>query len=234
MLKYSHKLVFAAASLTLASALNAAPQINLSILGSKDGGSTYSSNVDVVPGQLVLFEVVGQLAPAGTVNSHGNTTSLVSGTDGINSLSFNLNDSDGGAFSNLQFVNGWNGGSGFSTGTVNGSTLTDVRPIQSPGVFVGSTSPSVILTGSFTAGNFSGFSTETLSGSWATTGTTSGAFKINGGTNKIITTTTEGSTDPFVGFSTLTLATPTPEPGSIALAGLASLGLLSRRSKRRA
>lgn len=232
----------ATAVLLSGAAAKGAALVNLQILGSTDGGSTYSSSLTVNPGQTIAFEVVGQIAPLGTSNTRSpatTITSLVPGTDGINSLAFNLNDSDSGTFNTgLALGSGWNGGSGFGVGSVNGNTLTDVRPIQAPGVFVGATASSIILTGTFTAGTLA--SPETLGGSWATTGTTSGSFKVNGGaSSKIVSTTTEGSTDPFIGFSALTLTTgeasPVPSPAvvpaSILLAGMFGLLRLKRRQQ---
>jgi hypothetical protein len=215
---------------SFAQASTASQQVLISILGSKDGGATFSNSLTVTPGQSLTWEILAQLAPVGTQNSHGNITSVVAGTDGINSLAFNVIDSDSGTFNvaSLQLVNGWNGGSGFGVGTVNGNTLTDVRPIQAPGVEVAATAPLTVLTGTFTAGSFSGFSSEVLSGSWATTGTTSGGFKINGGTTKVITTTTEGSSDPYVGFSSLTLST-VPEPTMVSCVLFGAAFLMRRR-----
>lgn len=236
MLKMNHKIVLATAGiLGFASMASATPLVDVTILGSTNGGNTFSNNLTVTPGESIQLEVLAALAPVGSTNSNGSTsiTSIVSGTDGTNALAFNVVDSRNGSFNtaSLALGTGWNGGSGFGVGTVSGNTLTDVRPIQAPGAAAGSTTPSVLLTGTFTAGNFSGFSTETLGGSWATTGTTSGSFKINGGSTKFITGTTESSADPYVGFSGLTLTTATPEPASAGLFGLAGFGLLMRRRR---
>ena len=236
MRKITSCLVAAAAASVLASAIqtvHAAPLINVQILGSYNGGPLTANLVNVPAGGQVSFELVGQIAPVNTQNTHvtGGITSL-SSADGIGSLSYNVTDSDSGVISALQLSSDFSQGSGFAAGTIaaNGHSVTGARPIEANGSFAGATSQVVLETGTLTVGSLT--TAETLSAVFG--GTTSGA-KINSGTKSlVISTTTETSSDPYVGFAPLTIAAATvPEPASMTLLCVVGGALLKRRRSTR-
>lgn len=221
-----NSILIAAVVTALPIVANASPLVNISILGSTDGGNTWSSSISAPSGTTVKIEVVEVLAQPVTSNTHATTTSLNPATDGVNSLAYGLTDSTDGTFGgDFALLNGWNGGSGASAGTVGPHTLSAARPIQAPGVFVGAVSPSVIETGSFTVGDTG---PETVTGAY--NNSVGSTFKINGGSLKPISGTTEASADPYVGFAPLAI-NAAPEPTSMAVLGFGVAGLLARRRR---
>src|SRR5690348_2610822 len=150
-----------AALLYNSSQLPADPFVNVTILGRISGSSdAFSSTVAVTAGQLIDYQLIVDMAPTGTTNTQGATVrtinSLTFGTDGINSLGFNVFQS---ATADIQADFGtagvlntdptslsndsWAGAGGASGGTPTiraGTTLRDlnaVRPVHPPGVFTG-------------------------------------------------------------------------------------------------
>jgi hypothetical protein len=219
-------LVAAAALLTLGGVASASPLVNLSIQGSIDNGASWANSLQVTPGENILIRVVGSLASTTTQNSQGGGRTInseVSGTDGIGSLKFDVLDSTGTA-SSLALQSPWSAGTGASAGAVTApDNITGIRPILASGVadVIG---PSTLETASLKVGTLP----ETLTGQWSAGG--SGAFKINGGTNVFISSTTEANADPLVSYAPLTLTTA-PEPASLLLAGVGGAALLMRRRK---
>jgi hypothetical protein len=225
-----HSILAAAVALYTANSAKAAFFVDVQVLGNTNGGSTYSSSVNVTPGQTVFYEVVEQLAAPGVSNTIKGYTlgTQVSGTDGVNSLSLNLNDADGAILSTPTLVNGWSGANGTSPGSVSGESITGINAAQGAGVFVGATSPSQILTGSFVAGSSA---TDKFSGSWNFGGAGGGTGGV-----KVLTTTgskslslggapgaSEASADPYVGYSPLTLFTGSSPPRVTAPASARSV-----------
>jgi len=247
---------FAAASIIAASfgavgSASAQPLVSVFIQGNTNGGSNYTSSLAVLPGQTVFYEVLEQIAAPGSSNSNGynGPPAIVLGTqtsaDGVNSMSLNLTDTAGATLAQPALASSWQSGTGFTAGTASGNTVSGVFGIQSPGTFVGGTSPSVILTGSFTAGSAK---SDTLAASFDYTINDFAGFEVTetGSPSQLLLSASDQTEnlasatanddlpfDPEIGFTPLTLtASSTPEPASGALAGLAAIGLLLRRRRK--
>ena len=109
-----------------------------------------------------------------------------------------------------------------------------LRPIHAAGVVTGGQNADVMLLGTFTVGSPLGPSlTSLVNANYAGTAST---FKYNSGANTaFVSTTTEGSADPYLGFSSLTLTTASvPEPSTfvLGLAGIGAFGLWAARRRR--
>ena len=227
----------AASTLMIGAAANAAPLVNLSILGSTSQTGSYSSSLsNLTNGETIWVEVVGQLAPVGTVDGTHTITSLNTATDGITSLSFSLTGTPGTVFDSSALANStsavpttglntsighsaidWSSANG-NAGTINSASVTNIRPSIN-GTDAGTVVTSdVIWEGSLTIEN----GTTTVTGAW---GSTTGGFKYNGGTSGLISGTTEGSANPNVGYSALTLneAESSPVPAPSVLGGFAAV-----------
>src|SRR5262249_2877544 len=100
-----------------------------------------------------------------------------------------------------------------NSGAGNSNFLTGVRPIHAAGIQTGTTSPDVIDFGTFTVPSSVPLASASLiAGAF---GGTLSAIRINGGTAVSITSTTESSASPFIGFVPLTLMPP-PLPAWLA------------------
>ncbi len=228
-------------------AREAAPLINLTLLARESGsGNAFSNTITVHAGDSIDYEILADLADLGVFNSSaGQTvTSYTPGTDGINSLKFNLYESSASAiavnFAVPTLTGGFQNGIGASSGMPSprsaggGDDILNLRAIQSPGVFVainGVNSHASVLVASGTA-NIASFGTEspsllllsyTLPSPINTSTTATG--KINGGSPF---SGSIGDADPILG-TTGASVTITPEPSSLfLLAGLAPITLLAR------
>ena len=216
---------------------NAASLVNVEVLGSADGGATWSQSLtNVAANSSILFEVVGVESAIGTNYTFGSTNITINsqGTgDGFGSMSYNLTDSDGGAISSVALQNGYNGGNGPSAGTISGTgtTLTGARPILSTTALDTFT---VFETGTLTVGSLG--STETLTPTFG--GTTSGA-KVNttngvGGNSLVLNTTSLNNGEWSLSGLTIAAETsPVPSPAVIpagaTLLSLAGIAALRRR-----
>jgi hypothetical protein len=220
-------LIAAASTLMLSAAANASPFVDLTIEASTTQGGTYSTSLSGLTGSEPIYvEVVGQLAPTGTVNGTHTITSLNASTDGIASLNFGLSGTGGITFNTSALatpstvppttgtntVGGgaidWTTGTGSLAGTVSGSTVTSIRPIISGTDALTTSATDVLWVGKLTLP--SSFTGSTVSGSWTSGG--SGGFKYNGGTSGLITNGTETGANPYVGYTPLTLTANTSSP----------------------
>jgi hypothetical protein len=241
MMKVRNALLVAAVAAAFPCVGRAAPLVNYQILGSSNG-TNYSSSLQVVAGQTYDFEVVGELAPVGTVNTHGTIAAEVPGQDGIGSASFTLTDAGSNAIQIsfatevLQGTYTQGTGAGPGTPTSAGGTnnqLAGARPANANGTETAVGTQDVLETGTFTVPTAPTSSTSTIVGSFG--GTISG-LRINDAANNIlITSITESSSDPIQGIAPLTLTTSSgssvPEPASLAVFGLGAMGLLLRRRR---
>jgi hypothetical protein len=243
-MKRKHLLSTAAAGILLTcGATLAAPLVQVSILGSTSANGPFSSTLSIAPNTTYYFEVVERLAPVGTTNTHGNITSIDPSTnkDGINSTSINLAASAANITFNSQgltlassgttpaAIADWNGSSSAAVGTVgaNQTTITGIRGIHAAGVFNAADGNDVVEFGTFSV-IAAPSGTTMINGAFGGTGSTG---RANGTTKSIIiSTTTEASADPYVGYNPLELdVVAAPEPGCLGLLAVGGVALLRRR-----
>ena len=211
----------------VAGVASAGPLLTLQIEGSYTGApGSYSSLLGpVLPGQPIYYEV-NAIFNKGATNS--NTANSPNGTsDSIDSLpSFQLTAGSGWTLSNPSMQNGFGNGTGSGVTQPNGANTAVIRAVDSPGVYLNADSPLTIETGQLTEGT-SGLPQQMV-GAYYTPTANSGLTKVSGSLTSI-TSTTESSADPIIGYAPLTLgAEVVPEPASVAVFGLGALGLLRR------
>ena len=179
-------LMAAAAGGLLADGVKGAPLVDISILACPTQNGVYSSTLQVTAGQTYYYEIIGQLAPVGTDNSHADITSITPGTDGISSLYMNFYDSasaaNGISFSTISnalatpsttpaAAQNWAGGTGAMTATVqnySGGTdneLLGVRPVGGNATLTAAAAPDVLYIGTFTIGSAPASSSQVV-GQW--------------------------------------------------------------------
>jgi hypothetical protein len=168
------------------------------------GENTFSSSLTVKAGDTINYEVLVEMAPLTTTSSDNHTiTSLVSGTDGVTSLSFNLTDTS------VTWANDFALSPVFNNGLASNGTTTpntgvsnafgSIAAAGSPqGVAAGGNAGAnvVLGTGSFVVGS----GNSSVTGSY---GTINGGFKINNATFR--PTVTSGDPKGYVGFASLDL-----------------------------
>jgi len=233
--------VAAGAANQFSGTVQAAPIFNLKVLVrnvTDAEGSFTASNISANTGDVLEYQIVGNMAPVGTVytGAAGFTiTSLSANIDGMQSLRvdlFELASDPEQATLGLGALGGdWNDAPDNSVGSLvprgNGNNdVSSIRPIRTAGNF-GAISEDVMYTGTMTV-----TAESTTAGlvrlRWATG---SGAFHVNGtGLAKFISLATETGTAPFLSYTPAAIAV-VPEPTSLSLLGLAGLGLLARRKK---
>lgn len=223
----------------------AAPLINLSLVGRHLGSGTGFTRAIDPPysGSRIEYQLIADIAPIGTTRGSLTINSLTKSQaptgDGVNNLKIDLVAiTDVGTPSVLVFETGtlnadpdpilsgdsWATGTGASGGTPSTNSLLGIRPAHATGL-QSAIDREIVMTGVFTVGS----SNWMLSGvaiRWAAGGAGSG--KINGGTNMIISTSTEASNDPFIGYSPLSFV---PEPTSASLVLISVLGMCTRRPR---
>lgn len=181
----------------MAGVAGAAPLLTLQIEGSTTGAAgSYSSDLsNIQPGQTIFYEV-NAIFNQGATNS--NTANSPNGTsDSIDSLpSFQLTAPSGWTLSNATMQNGFGGGTGAGVTQPNGANTAVIRAVNSPGVYVNADSPLTLETGQLTVGTTLGFPHKLLGAYLANSGLT----KVSGNLTSI-TSTTESSADPIMGYS---------------------------------
>ncbi len=199
---------------------SAAPVFNIKILALDvtQGQSSYSATVaGVSVGDVINYQIVGNMSPAGTIYNGppGFTiTSLSAGLDGGNALRFDLfQTTDQAIQTNFigagTLINGWNASADNSTGQLvsrgNGyNDITGVRPGRATNTYSALT-PEILYTGSFTVASTGSGSSSLLKLRW---GSGSGAIHVNGsGLSRFPGTVTEIGANPMIDFALLTLAT---------------------------
>ncbi|MDR3660266.1 MAG: hypothetical protein P4L86_07680, partial [Mycobacterium sp.] len=210
---------------------------NLEVLASASPTGPFTSSLQVTASETVYYEVVGQLAPVGTVDGSHTITSLTA-SDGISSLSFTLL-SAGSSTLPISFVSStlatpstspsaaysWSAGTGASNGalqSVSGGTnneVSNVRPIHVPGAYSAALALDAIDFGSFTVSSgVSAGGTSQVIGMFG--GVTSGIRINNGASPIVISSSTESSSNPILGITPLTLTVASQPswlaPGSAA------------------
>ncbi len=201
-----------------ASQVSAAPIFNARLLARNvtDGESFFNSLVFVDPGDVLEYQVVGNMAPLGTVYSGSSPftiTSLTAPVDGANSLRFNIFETTADGVqvnfsSPSALASGWAGDSTNSPGALsargNGyNDLTGIRPIRVPGSFSAVT-PEILFTGSFTVSTANSY-TSLLQLKWSSG---AGSLHVNGsGLAKFPSLTSETGANPYVNCQPLTLST---------------------------
>jgi hypothetical protein len=228
----------------------AAPLIQISVLGRVQGSAQpFSAAVNgLVGGETVEYQVHIKMADIGTSNIQGTTTRTINSLtqaqatsgDGVNGLKVDLFNPAASpvqvTFGSLGTLNGdpssltndaWDGGTGASAGTLGSSSIINIRPVHATGVQTAVTDE-LLYSGVFTV-NANPGENGLVTMRWGSTSAT-GSAKINGGTTLLApTATTEGGSDPMVGYTGLGLNVP--EPGTLGLLGLGLVGGLIRRRR---
>jgi hypothetical protein len=229
--------------LGLAGVASAAPFVNVQVLGSTSSVGPFAPSVNANPGTTVFYEVVAEInqSAVSNVTKFSNYTYTLNqpqnANDGMNSLGFNLLNSDStSTLAAPALAPGWNQGTGASPGTISGQSVNGVFAVQSPGTVAGGTTVVQVLTGSLTAGSAANdllsaaFDTNSNSGFTASsTGVRAAHPDITGDNGFLISSDTG---DPVINYAPLTVTTAsTPEPASVGLFMLAAGGLLIRRRR---
>jgi hypothetical protein len=238
-------------SRTVRAGATAGALANFEIEGSTNGGTNYSSTINVTAGQTVQFEVWGYLSPVNTVNTNSSSgnpvsttiTSLFNGEDDIIQNNFNLSEANPAAIpitfsqSSLALSNKYNAGAGGpSAGTVTGSTISNIfAAAAGPGSAVPTAaSPTLILTGQFVVGStLVANSTTTIGGAYDSVDDGFGSFRINGGNSVFFYSGTESVSQPLSDYLELTLtdSAPAPEPALFTLLAVLASLLIMRRPR---
>jgi hypothetical protein len=232
----------------------AAPLLNFQLEGRLQGSDDpFASNVQVSLGDVVEYRLRLKLAPPGTVNSYYEPSDAPrQEKHGLNSMSAVIAqnssapiqvdfDLPANLFSSSPSGSrlGWDRGTGARGGSpllrpgTPWHDLTDIRPIQGPGVFSGGVEET-IFAGLFEVAAVSGASSQ-LHAAW---GTISGGAWFDGRVY-FITKQTEAGPDPLAQFSPLMLTaanlSAVPEPSTVVLAAsaLGIVALLRRRFTRK-
>lgn len=230
---------------------SATPLLSIGLEGSTDGINFSSVLNNLLPGQVIQYELVSQVAPVGTTNGSKAITSLTdhptastAGYDGLNNLSVTLTGASMGSFTTGSlYTDSGNSGSDFAlsasatSGTLTPGSISGIIGGLPAGYFEGANVQALIYTGTFTLGSAdtpgsSGMISASYGGGGAgfefnsnpTTGSDTLANKVS-----ISTTDSNG----YLGFSPLTLnVAAVPEPSTTSLFLLAVCGLLTRRRSR--
>jgi len=240
----------AVALLAFVGTASAAPFITVSLEGRVTGsGDPFSSTVAVSAGDTIDYRVTFTMAPVGTTNTNPagttndtilsyNPSSPASTSNGLNNIKLSLSQSTADEIQvdfNAPTLDGNfdeppGASSGVDTNRGNGnSNVIGIASTATAGSFLGIAAPNTPVETLL----FSGTAQVTSSGTSGTAqigiqgilGTFFG-MKYNNSATYNGTSTQQNGSQPPVAFENLVL---TPEPGSLALLGLAGLGLIRRR-----
>jgi len=220
----------------------AGPLVDVQILGSTTYSATasgYTSTVIASPGTTVYYAAEVQSKGIGAQNGSKTISTITYGTDGILSLSFNLNVSSGtfNSDSAVQAPFTDSGSNVYNNGSVtnSGSTLSGVvgsintQTGDKPQGVSSNNAPTLALVqlGSLVDGSTA---PSYVTGAYSTT---SGVFKINNGqaVNGNSVTVSSGDPSGYYEFDELTIAAP--EPASLGLLAFGGLALMRRRRTNR-
>jgi hypothetical protein len=221
---------------------HAAPLVHFKLEGRRQGSADpFASNVQVSVGDVVEYRLRLRMATPDMTNVNLEPNRAQPGKHGVNSLSIAIVQDAHDLIqvdlnSPAELASGWDQQVGFSGGTPSPRAaqdwhdLLDIRPIQQPGVFRGTTEITV-LSGLLNVAAISGISGQVCP-EW---GSTSGAGSFNGDVFFVVgpnhenpdyrQQATESRSDPFTEFAPLILtaafAPPIPEPSAAVLAATA-------------
>jgi hypothetical protein len=198
-----------------------------------------SSSADVMVGDTVDYQITVELAPLTTVNTSSTPartiTNRVVGVDGIGSCRFNVQQSLGDAVQVSFLVASLE--SGYDAPVVStGGTLVDrgngfmdldtVKAALMTGVaYQGVSAPVVLATGSFVVEEGAFGDSSTIHLSYKSPNQSPGSIRYN---NATLVTAGVSATDPYFGFTGLTLNV-IPEPATLALLALGGVLAIRRR-----
>jgi len=238
--KWKYPLLAAAVVACLDTAVQAGSFAKVWIMGNTDNGTDWSSSLPVTAGETVYYEVIAELATTTVTNSTKPYTLVqpqVAGTDGLNSLALNLTDTSAGATLVVPTLDAaWNQHTGQTAGNVSGNTISGIVVSAGLGNYLGGTSATQILTGSFVAGSSA---SDTFIASWNSNNNGSIKVDTTAGQKSVgLSSTTEGGIDPYIGYTALTLtesapAVPAPSilDGMLVLAGGLGVVYFARRRR---
>jgi autotransporter-associated beta strand protein len=204
----------ALAGLLSAGLANAAPLVDLQILGSTSGtAGTYGSVVPAgTPGSQIYYEVVAQSAPSGTTNTNTNTTAgkTPNGkTDSFSSIPYITLSGLGsgtGTFASSAIASRVSGGVSQDPGTSGSSSLNfRISTAFFDGINgnVNDDSQMLLLSGTYTVGT----GPSSISGSYDSgSATPSGSIRLAGSLQSITAATETTSGDPILGYTPLTFS----------------------------
>ena len=196
---------------------SASPFVNLTLEASTTPSNYQPGPITVTPSETIYYALVGELDQNADTNStkpYTLSSPQVSGTDGFSAIQLNLGNTDGVNLSAPTINTTVFSGNATTAGTASGTSVTGIDASTGPGLFAGATSQVTVLTGSFTTSS-SAVASAVLSATGNYGGSNVGGLKVNTtvGQKAIQTNTaSETGSDPYVGYTNLTLSENVSSP----------------------